>query len=245
MSDPYGQYPPYNTAAPGPHPSGGAYYAPQNTPHDYGSQQQYGQPGQLQQYTGAYNSQHDLSQQAQQYQQPPQRDFLSPSDALGYQHAPGNHEARGRQGSNAEYYNQHIDEHRDVSRSRRSRSRASSSAMKDKSGSRSRSRSASSGKDRDLAGTLLGGASGYYLGHKQNHGILGALGVSMARIIISAIAIVTIIMIMMMGITVITVITIITVITVIATMPIGIIGAARDIVHTVTIPDACVSCGEW
>ncbi|GIK04465.1 hypothetical protein Aspvir_008548 [Aspergillus viridinutans] len=103
MSDPYRQYPPYNAAAPGPHPSGGAYYAPQDAPHDYGSQQPYGQPGQLQQYTGAYNSQYDLSQQAQQYQQPPQRDFLSPSDALGYQHAPGNHEARGRQGSNAEY----------------------------------------------------------------------------------------------------------------------------------------------
>ncbi|KAF7170375.1 hypothetical protein CNMCM5623_002798 [Aspergillus felis] len=230
MSDPYGKYPPYNAAAPGPHPSGGVYYAPQDAPHDYGSQQPYGQPGQLQQYTGAYNSQHDLSQQAQPYQQQPQRDFLSPSDALGYPYAPGNHEARGRQGSNAD--NQHIDEHRDVSRSRRSRSRASSSAMKAGSESRSRSRSGSTGQGRDLAGTLLGGASGYYLGHKQNHGILGALGGSMARIIIIAIAIVTIIMIMIMGITV------------IITMAIAIIGAARDIVHTVTVPDACVPCGE-
>ncbi|GIJ83843.1 hypothetical protein Asppvi_002673 [Aspergillus pseudoviridinutans] len=212
MSDPYGKYPPYNAAAPGPHPSGGVYYAPQDAPHDYGSQQPYGQPGQLHQYTGAYNSQHDLSQQAQQYQQQPQRDFLSPSDALGYPHAPGNHEARGRQGSNAEYYNQHIDEHRDVSRSRRSRSRASSSAMNAGSESRSRSRSGSTGQGRDLAGTLLGG--------------------SMARIIIVAIAIVTIIMIMIMGITV------------IITMAIAIIGATRDIVHTVTVPDACVLCGE-
>ncbi|RHZ55323.1 uncharacterized protein CDV56_105681 [Aspergillus thermomutatus] len=110
MSDPYGQYPPYN--APAPNPSGGAFYAPQDAPHDYGPQQPYGQPGQLDQYTGAYSSQHDLSQQPQQYQrgsfepqpqQQPQRDFLSPSDALGYQHAPGNYEARGRQGSNAEY----------------------------------------------------------------------------------------------------------------------------------------------
>ncbi|RHZ55622.1 hypothetical protein CDV55_101271 [Aspergillus turcosus] len=103
MSDPYGQYPPYN--APARDPSGGAYYATQDTTHDYGpeSQQPYGQHGQLEQYTGAYNSQHDLSQQAHQYQQPPQRDFLSPSDALGYQHAPGNHEGSGRQGSNAEY----------------------------------------------------------------------------------------------------------------------------------------------
>ncbi|KAH1975740.1 hypothetical protein KXW88_009483 [Aspergillus fumigatus] len=176
MAFPYSQSPPYDAPAPDLNPSGGSYYTPQDAPHGYGAQQPYGQPGQLEQYTSVHTTQHDLSPQAQHYQPPPPRDFLSPSDALGYQHEPRNYEARGRQGSNAEYYNQHTDEHRNVSRSRRSRSRASSSAMKDRSGSRSRSRSGSSGQDRGLAGTLMGGASGYYLGHKQSHGLLGALG---------------------------------------------------------------------
>jgi hypothetical protein len=103
MAFPNGQYPTFDAPAPGPHPSGGAYYTPQDAPHGYGSQQPFGRPGQLEQYTGAHTSQHDLSPQAQQYQPPPQRDFLSPSDARGYQHAPGNYEAGGRQGSNAEY----------------------------------------------------------------------------------------------------------------------------------------------
>ena len=30
--------------------------------------------------------------------------------------------------------------------------------------------------ERGIGGTVLGGAAGYYVGHKQNHGLLGALG---------------------------------------------------------------------
>ncbi|KAF4256332.1 hypothetical protein CNMCM8812_000793 [Aspergillus fumigatus] len=230
MAFPYSQSPPYDAPAPDLNPSGGSYYTPQDAPHGYGAQQPYGQPGQLEQYTSVHTTQHDLSPQAQHYQPPPPRDFLSPSDALGYQHAPRNYEARGRQGSNAEYYNQHTDEHRNISRSRRSRSRASSSAMKDRSGSRSRSRSGSSGQDRGLAGTLMGGASGW-----RNTR-------SMVRIITSAIAIAivitttTIIIIMIMGISINT------------TMTIGIIGAVRDIVDTVIILevwDRCGMCSVW
>ncbi|PYI05218.1 hypothetical protein BO78DRAFT_387899 [Aspergillus sclerotiicarbonarius CBS 121057] len=32
------------------------------------------------------------------------------------------------------------------------------------------------GSERSLGGSILGGASGYYLGHKKGHGVLGAVG---------------------------------------------------------------------
>ncbi|PYI29615.1 hypothetical protein BP00DRAFT_458537 [Aspergillus indologenus CBS 114.80] len=68
-----------------------------------------------------------------------------------------------RQGSNAEYYDQ--SHHDDLSQSHNPLP-----SQRDDEGVDPES------TDRGLGGAILGGTSGYYLGHKKSHGLLGAVG---------------------------------------------------------------------
>ncbi|PYH99342.1 hypothetical protein BO71DRAFT_479589 [Aspergillus ellipticus CBS 707.79] len=174
MSDPYSQQPSYPPAS----GSGAstAYYSPpdggvyQQPPHDYDPQQFYPQhANQPQDY--AHNSQYDVSQIPRSY--PTQ--WPDPNDAtptqLGYDSGRlGPHyEPPVRLGSNAEYYNQTATPEQAQSQppqpdSLATRQNDTEPGAEDAEGQRS------------LGGTLLGGATGYYLGHKKDHGFLGAVG---------------------------------------------------------------------
>ncbi|KAL5342311.1 hypothetical protein BJX70DRAFT_316737 [Aspergillus crustosus] len=104
-----------------------------------------------------------------------QYEYLSPSTAIaGVDHHDhdenrlGPHyEPRGRHGSNAEYYRS-ADSHE---RSQYPYSRTSSRHE-----NHERDETDTGGGERGLAGALVGGATGYYLGHKKSHGLLGAVG---------------------------------------------------------------------
>ncbi|GES59107.1 conserved histidine-rich protein [Aspergillus terreus] len=178
MSDPHYQhpaYPPYAPPSPGATPGAATFYAPpeslyQNPPYDYDPQQPaYTQPAQLPPPASPYASQYDLSQTVPRaaLAQPPAPSapsgqmYLSPESAA----APPPRGAHA--GSSAEYYNQYDDSLPPPSSPRPSPADAEtdrSTANKDEG-------------DRSLGGTLVGGAAGYYLGHKRSHGLLGAVGV--------------------------------------------------------------------
>ncbi|KAB8067051.1 hypothetical protein BDV29DRAFT_110017 [Aspergillus leporis] len=167
MSDPYAQSTNHTPLAPG---AGANFYAPpeslyQNPPHDYEYQQPYGQqfpPSQNHQY----GSQYDLTQTPRSYPPQasgPQQDYLSPSSAEGFQ------QGRNRQGSNAEYYNVNPNE-QDQYRPSSHQSYPSDTPQE------ANNTSNEEENERNLGGALVGGASGYYLGHQRDHGFLGAVG---------------------------------------------------------------------
>ncbi|KAL2820786.1 hypothetical protein BJX63DRAFT_284530 [Aspergillus granulosus] len=78
------------------------------------------------------------------------------------------YEPRGRsyRGSNAEYYEEPSQSHRYTE---------NSSSPEHRSREDERSGSGDEG-ERGIGGALVGGATGYYLGHKKHHGVLGAIG---------------------------------------------------------------------
>ncbi|PYH44337.1 uncharacterized protein BP01DRAFT_392583 [Aspergillus saccharolyticus JOP 1030-1] len=116
----------------------------------------------------------EISPMNQEYSQPvppPQTENHYDPDRLGAQYIPP------RQGSSAEYYDQSrsfpmgnedsVTGH-DV---REGASYPSAEAEADHDAA-----AGAPGTERGLAGALLGGTTGYYLGHKRSHGFLGAVG---------------------------------------------------------------------
>ncbi|KAF7594705.1 hypothetical protein BBP40_008598 [Aspergillus hancockii] len=178
MSDPFTQNLHPTPPAPG---TGANFYAPpdslyQNPPYDYESQLPYGQqfsPNQNYQY----GSQHDLTQAPRSYPPQtsvPQQDYLIPSSAEGFQ------QGRSRHGSSAEYYNVNPNEQDQYPPSSHQSYPSDTTQVASTS-------SNDEGTDRNLGGALIGGASGYFLGHQRDHGFLGAMGViaiTMAIIVI-------------------------------------------------------------
>ncbi|KAI9044965.1 uncharacterized protein KD926_010288 [Aspergillus affinis] len=187
MSDPYLQQPPYPGAPAPAAPGGGnaAYYAPpdsvyQNPPYDYDPHQQpYAQQeGPPYDYNNhhQYGSQYDLSQNSavpRSYPPPvlppppmPQpTEYLSPVSAE-YPPPPG---SLHRTGSNADYYDQHPSDPNLTNQEHNGNN-------KPEDADRSAAPDGADESERNLSGALLGGATGYYLGHKKSHGFLGAVG---------------------------------------------------------------------
>ncbi|PKY08755.1 hypothetical protein P168DRAFT_323826 [Aspergillus campestris IBT 28561] len=197
MADPYQQYtnphPQYmQQPAPPPPPlpaeSEAAYYAPpdslyQNPPYDYETQYSYGQH-----VPPDHGSNYDVSQMPR-YQPPipppaqSQSDnFLSPASAAEYHpqeyydsgRLSPNYEAVavGKMGSNADYYNRHPAENL----SGNSPHPSQRSDLPEGPGGEKDGGADGSGDERSVGGALVGGATGYYLGHKKGHGLLGAVG---------------------------------------------------------------------
>ncbi|PYI08605.1 hypothetical protein BO78DRAFT_459687 [Aspergillus sclerotiicarbonarius CBS 121057] len=169
MSEPYPQHPSYPPASGTGSEATTAYYSPpdgvyQHPPYDYDPQQFYSQhvpPNQ----DPAYSSQYDVSQIPRSYpaqwsqtsttDAPPQQAY--DADRLGPHYEP-----EVRRGSNAEYYNQPAAE--------QAQAQAPAPETTDQQDPDNTE------GERSLGGAVLGGATGYYLGHKKDHGLLGAVG---------------------------------------------------------------------
>ncbi|KAF9889674.1 hypothetical protein FE257_006980 [Aspergillus nanangensis] len=178
MADPSYQDPQYS-AYTHPPPATAAFYAPpdslyQNPPYDYESQQPYAQqfpPNQA----SPYGSHYDLTQPPPHPPPPPSsgQAYLSPASAANRSY-PENHH-----GSNAEYYNPHEETlpppspHPSHS-SRKPRNSPGNNKRDPKNGAAEDEEEEKDPTDRSVGGTLVGGATGYYLGHKKSHGLLGA-----------------------------------------------------------------------
>ncbi|RAK97132.1 uncharacterized protein BO80DRAFT_390341 [Aspergillus ibericus CBS 121593] len=175
MSDPYPRhpsYPPASASASAPGTSNEAtspYYSPpdgvyQHPPYDYDPQQFYNQHHVPPNQDPAYSSQYDVSQIPRSYpaqwvqpdaplQQPYDADRLAPQ-----------YEPPVRRGSNADYYNQSAVDLAQVAEPTNEQDPNAPKGEGEDEGERS------------LGGAVLGGATGYYLGHKKEHGLLGAVG---------------------------------------------------------------------
>ncbi|KAL4873664.1 hypothetical protein BDV12DRAFT_159374 [Aspergillus spectabilis] len=185
MSD---QYNTQQQAYPSNAGDGPAYYTPsdhQHQSHAYGYETHPSHPGQEYQYAHGDPRYNAYSNNNQSYGQSPtvyhpqitetQYDYLSPSSAItgadNYGHDENrlspHYEPRGH-GSNAEYYEaSSLHE-----RSRSSHRRSSSHDNRE----RDETDTDVGEGERGLAGALVGGTTGYYLGHKKSHGLLGAVG---------------------------------------------------------------------
>ncbi|KAL2828460.1 hypothetical protein BDW59DRAFT_49716 [Aspergillus cavernicola] len=169
-----------------------AFYAPPESQYQYPvpdhparvetqpphQEQGYYVPGQP--HYDAYSNQSQGYTQAPEVYRPQtaekQNGYLGPSSAVvtadSYQHDNSrlspHYEPRGHLGSNADYY----DASSLHERSRPSSPRPSSHE------NRAREDEMDKGGEgeRGIGGALVGGATGYYLGHKKRHGLLGALG---------------------------------------------------------------------
>ncbi|KAE8391784.1 hypothetical protein BDV23DRAFT_152562 [Aspergillus alliaceus] len=156
MSDPYTQHPHYTSPVPG---ADASVYTPadssyQNPPYDYDPQHPYGQQYPLSQ-NYQYVSHYDLTQTPKSH--PPQASGPDLSPTAEFQ------QVGRQQGSNADYYNISASEH-DQYYTPNSQTQEPASTSNEE------------GDERSLAGTLVGGAGGYYLGHQAEHGLLGAVG---------------------------------------------------------------------
>ncbi|KAL6230773.1 hypothetical protein BDW75DRAFT_244517 [Aspergillus navahoensis] len=185
MSDSY--YPPHQTYTP---PQDNAFYLlPENKDQYHVSAHGYesypARNPQLEGYQAAYTQQeYAPSAQGQDYMpaptiyQPdsePQNGYLSPRSTMAGQDASvhrhdktwlsPHYEPRPR-GSNAEYYDPSLHEG-----NQHSTARVSSSSV-----NRKGDETDADGGERGIGGALVGGATGYYLGHKKSHGLLGAVG---------------------------------------------------------------------
>ncbi|KAL5049777.1 hypothetical protein BDW71DRAFT_204471 [Aspergillus fruticulosus] len=185
MSDHY--YPPHQSYTP---PQDNAFHPPpedqdqyQGSAHGYEPYPAYNP--QLEGYQTAYSQQeYAPSTQGQNYTptptiyhaaSEPQNGYLSPALTMAgadtYTHGHENtrlsphYEPRPR-GSNAEYYDPNLHEG-----DQHSIAKDSSSSVK-----REEDEIDADGGERGIGGALVGGATGYYLGHKKSHGLLGAVG---------------------------------------------------------------------
>ncbi|KAA8651923.1 uncharacterized protein ATNIH1004_000822 [Aspergillus tanneri] len=178
MSDPYTQSAPFQP------PTGGeaTYYAPpdsvyQNPPYDYDPHHQpYDQqipsnhepPQGYSQYDFTQAPGASLSQEPLPPVPPPQTEYLSPASAEGRFPL-----VLPRRGSNSEYYEQYPTQRYESEKLPPSpQPSCTSHRDEDMEGGDSQD----PGSERSLGGAVLGGATGYYLGHKQSHGLLGAVG---------------------------------------------------------------------
>ncbi|KAL4890497.1 hypothetical protein BDV59DRAFT_204451 [Aspergillus ambiguus] len=178
MTDPPYQHPQYPPYTPAPPPPGGAatFYAPpeslyQNPPYDYDPQQPYTQHlAPPQPSPSPYASQYDLNQTTPRSAPPPPPPGQQHTPGEGYLHPQS--AAGAYHGSSADYYNQYDSSLPPASSPQRTGSvspRPDASATTTSTTAR-----ADDETDRSLGGTLVGGATGYYLGHKRSHGFLGA-----------------------------------------------------------------------
>ncbi|KAJ9273258.1 hypothetical protein DTO212C5_843 [Paecilomyces variotii] len=194
MSDPYSQY--YSPPAPGgyapPPPPGGQYYQDpsyQPQPPAYGGYQQ--PPQQDPAYP--YQQPHNAYQPPVPYQGappenfgPPRRqDSFGPPMAGGFQHGQADHQFGAYDNSNPQghygYYGP-PDNTRGYSPSPNPQQQQQQPPY-DPSNPHAQYGEGAPGADpnaadgeRGLGSSLIGGAAGYYLGHKKNHGFLGAVG---------------------------------------------------------------------
>ncbi|CEN62797.1 hypothetical protein ASPCAL09426 [Aspergillus calidoustus] len=176
MSDPY-----YNQPHSYPSTTNGKHAESQYQPPAYGHghlpHQQQGYPHAQPQYSE--HSGHGHSQtQFQYHHQPaePQDGHLSGqyeyTGSEDYKHdntlLSPHYEPRSRdyRGSNAEYFE-------DSSRSHRTTARSTSHERR---GREDEISGSGDEGERGIGGTLVGGATGYYLGHRKHHGLLGAIG---------------------------------------------------------------------
>ncbi|KAL4766336.1 uncharacterized protein BDW70DRAFT_125806 [Aspergillus foveolatus] len=131
------------------------------------SQQQYTPSALGQEYTPIQTTYHPVSE--------PQNGYLTPAPTMAgadaYTHGYDNtrlsphYESRPR-GSNAEYYDPNLQEDTQYSAA----NEVSSSAKRED------DEVDAGGGERGIGGALVGGVTGYYLGHKKSHGLLGAVG---------------------------------------------------------------------
>ncbi|PWY81368.1 hypothetical protein BO83DRAFT_375568 [Aspergillus eucalypticola CBS 122712] len=197
MTDPYPhhQQQPYPSSVPN---SETPYYSPpdgvyQHAGYDYEPQQFYNQHA-LPNQDPAYSSQYDVSQIPRSYptQWNPQaassntnlNNVNNESNATVPQYdpdrlAPG-YEPLVRRGSNAEYYAQSAAEMQapppaPPAPETQQQSRAYDNDPTTAGGGAAAGKEEEEG-ERSLGGAVLGGATGYYLGHKKDHGLLGAVG---------------------------------------------------------------------
>ncbi|OOG00928.1 hypothetical protein ASPCADRAFT_125935 [Aspergillus carbonarius ITEM 5010] len=162
MSDPYPQHPSYPPTSTTPITTG--YYSPpdgvyQHPPYDYDPQQFYTQHTPPTQ-DPAYSSQYDVSQiprsYPSQWPQPP-TDSAPPSQ-------PG-------------YDTDRLGPHYEPPVRRGIEPEAAENSDHQKGEGETEGEGEGEGEgERSLGGAVLGGATGYYLGHKKDHGFLGAVG---------------------------------------------------------------------
>ncbi|KAI2818959.1 hypothetical protein CBS115989_4783 [Aspergillus niger] len=221
MSDPYPQHQQPSYPSPVPN-SETPYYSPpdgvyQHAGYDYEPQQFYNQHA-LPNQDPAYSSQYDVSQIPRSYptQWNPQPASSSSTNInnVNNESNPTSHydpdrlgpgyEPPIRRGSNAEYYAQSAADMQALPPS------ALETEQQSRTNGNDPTTAGATGEEegeRSLGGAVLGGATGYYLGHKKDHGLLGAVGViidgrrvmDMDTIIITTITII-IIMVMDIGV---------------------------------------------
>ncbi|KAL4754964.1 hypothetical protein BDW72DRAFT_189579 [Aspergillus terricola var. indicus] len=130
------------------------------------NQQQYTPSAQGQEYTPIQTTYHPVSE--------PQNGYLTPASTMtgadaythGYNTRLSPHYESRPRGSNAEYYDPNLQEDTQHSTARK----ISSSERRED------DEIDADGGERGIGGALVGGVTGYYLGHKRSHGLLGAVG---------------------------------------------------------------------